>query len=63
MFVCLASFIYLIFFFMLLMPMFHMFNCLVCYHMLELGFIFLSFFLKFFFYCFDDMNMHSHAYA
>ena len=45
-FVCLASFIYLIFF-MLLMPMFHMFNCLVCYHMLELGFIFLSFFLFF----------------
>ena len=25
--------------FMLSMPMFHMFNCLVCYHMLELGFI------------------------
>ena len=25
--------------FMLSMPMFHMFNCLACYHILELGFV------------------------
>ena len=35
--VCLFSFFS--YAFMLSMPMFHMFNCLVCYHMLELGFI------------------------
>ena len=36
--------------------LFHMFNCLFAFHMLELGFI-----CDFFF--FDIINMHSHVHA
>ena len=36
--------------------LFHMFNCLFAFHMLELGFILC-------FLCFNTINMHSHVYA
>ena len=35
---------------------FHMFNCLIAFHMLELGFYLV-------FPCFDTMNTHSHVHA